>query len=105
MDTRIYMTVLIYLKEGQEAVFHEYERQAAKVMARHNGRFEQLIKPDTVNGDLPLPNEIHILSFATSDGFASYRQDPDSAALAPMRIASVEKAIFLQGTALTYLDK
>ena len=104
MSKRIYMTVLIYLKEGQESLFHDYERQAAKVMMRHNGRFEQIIKPNIVNGDLPLPDEIHVLSFATPDGFSSYRQDPASQALAPMRLASVEKAIFLQGTTLNYLD-
>lgn len=105
MNNRIYLTVLIYLKQGKEALFHDYERQAAQVMARHNGRFEQIIKPDTVNGDLPLPDEIHVLSFATPEGFAHYRQDPDSQALASMRLASVERAIFLQGTALDYLHK
>ena len=69
MNERVYFTVLIYLKPGKEALFHKYERQAARVMERHNGRFEQIIKPTTVSGDLPLPDEIHILSFATADGF------------------------------------
>ena len=103
MNERVYFTVLIYLKPGKEALFHKYERQAARVMERHNGRFEQIIKPTTVSGDLPLPDEIHILSFATADGYTRYRQDPESEKLTPLRLESVDRAIFLQGHALNYL--
>jgi uncharacterized protein (DUF1330 family) len=100
MNDRIYFTVLIYLHEGKEALFQEYERQAKPIMARYGGRFEQVIKPTTVVGDLPLPDEIHLLSFAAEADFDSYRQDPEAAKIAPLRFESVKKAIFISGHSL-----
>ena len=97
---RVYYTILIYIKPGQEATFRSYEHQALPLMARYGGRVELFLQPDTVTGDLDRPDEIHVLSFETDDGYARYRQDPRSIELAPLRLASVDKAIFLKGRRL-----
>ena len=105
MNQRIYFTILIYIKEGKEELFHSYEKQALPLIEKSGGRFELMMKPEAVNGDLNLPDEIHVLSFDTEDGFNKYRQDPKSIELAPLRIESVSNAIFLRGNALSYLKK
>ena len=97
MNERVYYTILIYVQEGQLALLHEYERLAQPIIEKYSGRFEQIIQPTQIVGDLPLPDEIHVLSFANEAAFSRYRQDPDSQALAPMREASVAQAIFISG--------
>jgi len=97
MSGRVFFTVLIYLHQDKKAVFQEYERKSAPLITRYNGRFEQVITPTNIVGELEQPDEIHVLSFANETDFASYRQDPESVALAPLREESVQKAIFIQG--------
>lgn len=97
MDERVYYLVFIYLKPGKTAVFYTYETQAATIMADHGGRFELVLQPDELVGDVPMPDEVHLLSFASEDGFAGYRQDARSQALAAMREESVAAAVFLSG--------
>ncbi len=97
MNQRVYFTILIYLNEGKEDVFRSYENQASSLIRKHGGRIELAIKPEEVTGGLDLPDEIHVLSFATEGGFADYRADPESRQLAPLRAESVEKAVYLRG--------
>ena len=97
---RVYWTVFVYLVEGKTAVFQSYESQAAAIMAEHGGRFELVLKPDEISSGELLPDEIHVLSFASEDGFVNYRQDPRSQALAPLREESVAQAQFVRGVRL-----
>lgn len=97
MPRRLYFTILIYVKEGKDAVFRSYEDQALPHLAKHGGRVECMFAPTTISGNLALPDEVHVLSFDTADGFTRYRADPEVQALASLRDASVEKAIFVQG--------
>lgn len=97
MNQRIYFTNLIYLQDGQEGLFQEYERRALPIIFKYGGRFENIIKPTKVTGNLSLPDEIHILSFETEADFQRYRQDPESQKIAPLRHKSVKEAIIIGG--------
>ena len=48
-------------------------------------------------GDLPLPDEIHLLSFSAEADFQHYRADPKLAQMANLRGASVKATIVLSG--------
>ncbi|MCA9922930.1 MAG: hypothetical protein KC421_11185, partial [Anaerolineales bacterium] len=65
---RAYLTVFVYLVKGKTAVFQSYESQAAAIMAEYGGRFELVLKPDEISSGELLPDEIHVLSFASEDG-------------------------------------
>ena len=97
MSERVCFTVLIYLNTGKDDVFRSYEEQAFPLIGKHGGRIELIIKPEEVTGELDLPDEIHVLSFETKDGFANYRADPGSQQLAQLRTESVARAVFLRG--------
>jgi uncharacterized protein (DUF1330 family) len=100
MGNRFYLTVLLYLHEGQGEQFHNYEQRIKPILESYGGRFEKIIKPTVVLGDLPLPDEIHWLSFPTEADFQRYRADSKLAQMADLRGASVKKTIVLSGQAI-----
>ena len=97
MSNRVYMNVLIYLKPGQGEVFRAYEDGALPRLERYGGRVECMFKPERIVGGLELPDEVHLLSFESEQGFEQYRADPRVTELGALREASVAKAIFIRG--------
>ncbi|MDX1433485.1 MAG: hypothetical protein R3286_13660 [Gammaproteobacteria bacterium] len=100
MGQRIYLNVLIYLEPGQAQLFRAYEDAALPRLARYGGRVECMFKPEAAGGDLALPDEVHLLSFDSEDGFERYRADPVVSELRHLREASVARAVFIRGHGL-----
>lgn len=97
MGTGILVIVSLVIHPGQEIAFRQFETQAARIMARHGGRIERVIRP---TGGMPageLPHEFHLVSFPSPDDFAAYRADPDLAALAPLRQAAIARTTIVVG--------
>jgi uncharacterized protein (DUF1330 family) len=99
MEQRLYLTVLLYLKQGKYDQFYEYEQRVKPIIESYGGQFEKVIKPTGVIGDLPLPDEIHLLSFPSETHFQSYRADPKLPEIAQMRAEAVEKTVIISGVA------
>jgi uncharacterized protein (DUF1330 family) len=99
MEERLYLTVLLYLKDGKRQQFYNYERSVKPLIENYDGRFEKVIKPTQVIGNFPMPDEIHILSFPSEGSFQSYREDPNLPEIAHLRDESVEETIIISGIA------
>ena len=41
----LYITQLIYLKDGQENVFHQFEELAIPIISKYNGRLLLRVRP------------------------------------------------------------
>jgi uncharacterized protein (DUF1330 family) len=91
--------VLLYLKDGQQAQFYDYERRVKPIIESYGGRFEKVIKPTQIIGDFPMPDEIHLLSFPSEDSFQNYRESPELPKIAHLRAESVEETIIISGIA------
>jgi uncharacterized protein (DUF1330 family) len=100
MDDRFYLTVLLYLHEDQAEQFHQYEQRIKSILESYGGRFERVLKPTQVSGDMPLPDEVHWLSFPSEADFQQYRTDTRLAQLAPLRSASVQKTVVISGAVI-----
>ncbi|MCC7264640.1 MAG: DUF1330 domain-containing protein [Candidatus Latescibacteria bacterium] len=90
----------LFIHPGQEEAFRQFETVAARIMARHGGRIERVIRPLSALPESPLPHEIHLVSFPSQEHFAAYRADAELAALAPLRqqaIARTELVIGVEG--------
>jgi hypothetical protein len=87
-DRTVYL-VSIGVHPGQEATLREYERHAVRVMRRHGGDFERVLRPAGPAGGGP--DEVHLLAFATPDGFARFRADPELERYRPLRDAAVRQ--------------
>jgi len=99
MEQRLYLTVLLYLKDGKQEQFYDYERRVKPVIESYGGQFEKVIKPTHVVGDIPMPDEIHLLSFPSEQSFQSYRDDPALPEIAALRAEAVEQTIIISGIA------
>jgi len=100
----IYFTQLIYVNEGQEAVFHEFEAVAIPLIAKYNGQLLLRVRPtDDAYIDEQLmekPYEIHFVSFETEEDFRSFSQDESRRQFLHLKEQSVRTAILIQGVRL-----
>jgi hypothetical protein len=94
----IVLLVKLFIHPGRAAEFHRFETQAARIMRRHGGRIDRVIRPTGGAPGDPLPHEIHVVSFTSVVGLETYRADPELAALAPLREAAIARTEITVGT-------
>ena len=76
----IYLTQLIFIKVGQEEVFHQFEDIAIPAISRYNGRLLYRVRPDDpaiVESHIGKPYEIHLVEFDTEQDFLNFQQDEE----------------------------
>jgi uncharacterized protein (DUF1330 family) len=94
----ILLLVELFVHPGRAAEFRRFETEAARIMRRHGGRIDRVIRPTgPARGDA-LPHEIHLVSFASAAGLEAYRADPELRALAPLREAAIARTEVTTGT-------
>ena len=74
----IYITQLIYLHVGQEAIFDEFEAMAIPLISQYNGELLLRVRPspgDTIEAGIEPPYEIHLVSFDREADFLNFMQD------------------------------
>jgi hypothetical protein len=99
----IYITQLIYLKEGQEAVFNKFESFAIPIIPKYNGKLELRIRPikDTIiESSIEQPYEVHLVSFKTEEDFERFKMDEERKQYLHLKQQSVRVAILIKGNEL-----
>ena len=74
----IFLTQLIYVKEGQESVFHQFEDVAIPAIRKYNGRLLLRIRPldnSFIEHHIEKPYEIHLVEFETEQDFQNFSND------------------------------
>lgn len=96
---KVYVTALIYLKEEEQykRKIEEYRAKAGAILEKHNARLERIIKPTMlVQGDLPLPNEIHFAVFDSQESMVAVNNDADYLKIIEdLRTPSIKKLIVI----------
>jgi uncharacterized protein (DUF1330 family) len=99
------LTIRLWLNTSDTAAYEDFERTAARIMAKHGGRIERVIRINT-SDDPDAPFEIHIVSFPDHAAFDSYRNDPKTHALAELRAQVIARTEIRFGTDVTsYLQQ
>ncbi len=96
----LYYTQIIFVKEGKEEVFNEFEGHVLPLLTRHNGELLYRIRPDkisVIDASWGHPYEIHLVSFPTRKDFESYRDDKERLQYMPLKEESIEKALLIEG--------
>ena len=99
----IYITQLIYIKEGQESVFHQFEDIAIPAISKYNGRLLLRIRPGEdsfIENCINRPYEVHIVEFDNEQDFENFKQDKERKKFLHLKEQSVEASILIQGTKL-----
>ena len=100
----IFITQLIYLKPGQEAIFDEFEAVAIPGIARYNGRMLFRLRPgsaaDFIENQIEQPYEIHLVEFASDLDFQNFMQDKERKRFLHLKEQSIQSVVLIKGTKL-----
>ena len=99
----IFITQLIYIKEGQENVFHQFEDIAIPTILKYNGRLLIRIRPDNnsiIENNIDKPYEIHLVEFDTERDFENFKQDEERKKFLHLKDQSVKSVLLIKGTEL-----
>lgn len=98
-----YFTQIIFIKEGQEKGFNEFEKIALSLLKEYNGKLIYRVRPTQetmIEASEPIPYEIHFLSFESDADFKSYGADPRRQAFLHLKESSIQSAQLIKGKAL-----
>jgi len=99
----IYITQLIYIKEGQEKVFDEFENIAIPTISKHNGRLLFRIRPggNSFIGDCPeKPYEVHLVEFETAQNFENFKMDEERKKFLHLKDQAIQTSVMIGGKKL-----
>ena len=99
----IYITQLIYIKEGQEKLFHEFEDIAIPIISKYNGRLLLRIRPSEesyIESGIDKPYEIHLVEFDTEKDFENFMVDEERKKYVHMKDQSIRSSVLIQGKKL-----
>ena len=99
----IYFTQLIYIKEGQEAIFHQFEDIAIPAILKYNGRLLLRIRPteDTfIESSIEKPYEVHLVEFESESDFHDFMKDEERKQFLHLKEQSIQSVVLIKGTQL-----
>jgi hypothetical protein len=98
----IYLNQLIFVREGKEAIFHQFEDFVMPLIAQHNGRIVYRLRPDADNfiAGSEQPYEIHFISFDTEEDFEHYMKDDRRLKYVHLKNESVRSSWIVKGVKL-----
>ena len=99
----IYITQLIYLKEGKEAIFHQFEAIAIPTIQKYNGRLTLRIRPkesSVIENNIEVPYELHLVEFDSQEDFDNFKKDEERMKFLHMKEESIRSVILIQGERL-----
>ena len=99
----ILITQLIYIIEGQEQVFDEFESIAIPTILKYNGRLLFRIRPaenNFIESHIDKPYEIHLVEFETEQDFDNFKQDEERKKFLHLKEQSIMTSILIQGIKL-----
>lgn len=99
----IFVTQLIYINEGSEAVFHDFEQQAIPLIKKYNGRLLFRLRPQKsafIEISTEPPYEVHLVSFETEEDFQRFLEDEERKQFLHLKEQSIRSAVLIQGKQL-----
>ena len=99
----IFITQLVYIKEGQESVFHQFEDIAIPTISRYNGRLLLRVRPTEnafIEHHIEMPYEIHLVEFEDEPDFENFKQDDERKKFLHLKDQSIRSVLLIKGTKL-----
>lgn len=99
----IFITQLIYILDGQENVFDEFESIAIPAISKYNGQLLLRVRPGSgayIQKAIEVPYEIHLVSFETDNDFSNFMQDEERKKFLHLKEQSIKDVWLIKGTKL-----
>ncbi len=97
----IFITQLIYIKDGQEEGFNQFEEVAIPAILKYNGQLLLRIRPSEnsfIESNIERPYEIHFVEFATGNDFENFMKDEKRKQFLHLKEQSIQSVILIKGT-------
>lgn len=99
----IYFTQLIYIKQGKENIFNQFEDIAIPAILKYNGRLLLRVRPSENNfieHHIEKPYEIHLVEFNTEHDFENFMQDEERKKFLHLKEESIKTVLLIKGIKL-----
>ncbi len=99
----LYITQLIYIREGQENVFHKFEDVAIPIISKYNGRLLLRVRPGKetfIEAQIEEPYEIHLVEFDSPQDFENFMKDEERKQFLHLKEESIKASVLIQGVNL-----
>jgi hypothetical protein len=99
----IYLTQLIYIIEGREEIFHQFEDVAIPAISKYNGRLLLRVRPEKdsfIENSIDRPYEIHLVQFDAEQDFKNFSGDEDRKKFLHLKEQSVKEVWLMKGVKL-----
>lgn len=100
----VFITQLIYILDGQEIVFDQFEAIAIPAISKYNGRLLCRLRPDVssyIESQIEKPYEIHLAEFKTEDDFTNFMQDEERKRFLHLKEQSIKSVVLIKGKKLS----
>ena len=97
----IYLTQLIYINQGQEETFYEFENVVLPLLWKYNGQLLLRLRPTNntfVDNSIEPPFEIHLVAFENEEGLEGYTQDETRKSYLHLKEQSVRSVVLIKGS-------
>ncbi len=99
----IYITQLIYILDGQETTFNEFEKVAIPLISKYHGRLLFRYRPSAENiieQSIDAPYEIHLVEFDSEQDLDNFFKDEERKKHVHLKEQSIKTVWLIKGTKL-----
>ena len=96
-----FITQLIYIKQGQEKVFDQFEEIAMPLISKYNGRLLLRVRPTEnsfIENHIDTPYEIHLVEFDSERDFHNFGKDEERKKFLHLKEQSIQSVMMIKGT-------
>lgn len=100
----IFITQLIYIKEGEESAFHQFEKIAIPLIRNYKGKLLLRVRPsvgEVIEGNLEPPYEIHLIEFESEQDFQRFMGDEERKKFLYLKEQSIRSVVLIKGVQLS----
>jgi hypothetical protein len=102
----IYITQLIYITAGKEAIFDQFENVAIPLIGQYKGKLLFRLRPAAENFIGPVtepegyPYEVHLVSFESEADFELFKADKEREKFLHLKKESIKSILMIKGVGL-----
>jgi|SRR5262245_12666088 len=97
----LYLTQLVYLNPGKEAMFEAFENVALALIPKYGGQLLLRVRPTSetvIAATEEIPYEVHVVCFPSENDFKAFSQDPERQLILHLKDESVRSSMLVRGT-------
>ena len=99
----IYVTQLIYIRDGEEKVFDQFEDVAIPIISKYNGRLLLRVRPaenDFIEASIERPYEMHLVEFHNEQDLNNFMLDEERKKFLHLKEQSIKSSMLIKGIKL-----